>query len=265
MAGAASPGSIYGPPMTPPPITDHPPGGANASERGWLRAVPAELSGAVGDAPISILLADDHAFVRRSLRALLDSDAELRVVGEAADLPMAMRQVQTQGPHVLVLDVGMPAGSILRVIRELRSRAPETAIVVTTMTDDPRFAREVLAAGASAYVLTDSADRDLGRAVRSAAHGESFIPPELKQLMRVHKGGAADGLSGRETEVLRLIGLGHTNAEIGELLALSVRTVESHRASIHRKLRLSTRAELVRYALRRGLLDPELANDTRTR
>jgi two-component system response regulator NreC len=250
--------------MSPPATKDHPRGGGEGNERGWLRAVPAELSGAAGDAPISILLADDHAFVRRSLRALLESDGELQVVGEAADLPMAMRQVQTQGPHVLILDVGMPAGSILSVIRELRSRAPETAIVVTTMTDDPRFAREVLLAGASAYVLTDSADRDLGRAVRSAARGESFIPPELEQLIRVYDRGA-DGLSGREIEVLRLIGLGHTNSEIGELLSLSVRTVESHRASIHRKLGLSTRAELVRYALGRGLLAPELANELRTR
>jgi len=242
--------------MTEPPITDL----RRDGERGWLRALPADFPVATGEATISILLADDHAFVRRNLRALLDSDGELEVVGEANDVPMAMRHVQTHSPHVLVLDIGMPGGSILAAIRELRARAPETAVVVTTMLDDPRFAREALAAGASGYVLTDTADRDLGPAVRAAAHGESFISSELAQLLRIYDDGP-DGLSCREVEVLRLIGLGYTNTEIGDLLALSVRTVESHRASIHRKLGLTTRAELVRYALRRGLLAPELASD----
>jgi two-component system response regulator NreC len=264
MAVAAAAGSIVESPMRPPAITEPPESVARASEHGWLRAVPPDAAEASAETPINILLADDHTFVRRSLRALLDADRELQVVGEAADLAMAVRQAQSQGPHVLVLDVGMQAGAILSVIRELRARAPETAIVVTTMTDDPRFAREVLYAGASAYVLTDSADRDLATAVHAAARGEQFIPSELAQLMRVYESGV-DALSGREIEVLRLIGLGHTNSEIGELLSLSVRTVESHRASIHRKLGLTTRAELVRYALRRGLLAPELSTDVRGR
>ena len=263
MAAALVGGSIGGSEMTPREITD-PAAGGGRTERSWLRAVPADGAAVAHYSAISILLADDHAFVRRSLRGVLDPDGELQVVGEAADLTTAMRQVQAQGPHVLILDVGVPAGSILGVIRDLRTRAPETAIVVTTMTDDPRFAREVLAAGASAYVLTDWAERDLGRAVRAAARGESFIAPELEQLIRVYESGS-DGLSGRELEVLRLIGLGHTNSEIGGLLGLSVRTVESHRASIHRKLGLTTRAELVRYALSRGLLAAELASDARAR
>lgn len=228
----------------------------------WLRALPRDGEKTAGT--ISILLADDHAFVRRSLRALLDSTGELDVVGEAGDVAAALRQVQTHEPNVLVLDIGMPSGAILGVIRELRARAPDTAVVVTTMLDDPRFAREILAAGACGFVLTDAADRDLALAVRAAASGESFVSTELAQVMRVYES-HGDGLTTREIEVLRLIGLGHTNSEIGELLALSVRTVESHRASIHRKLGLSTRAELVRYALRRGLLAPELESEGRVR
>jgi two-component system response regulator NreC len=228
----------------------------------WLRAVP--LRGEQVTTTISILLADDHDFLRRSLRALLDSDGELEVVGEAHNVAAAVRQAQTQEPNVLILDIGMPSGAILGVIRELHARAPHTAVVVTTMLDDARFAREILAAGASGFVLTDAADRDLALAVRAAAAGEGFISAELAQLMHVYESGG-DGLTTREIEVLRLIGLGHTNSEIGELLTLSVRTVESHRASIHRKLGLSTRAELVRYALRRGLLAPELESGGRVR
>ena len=227
---------------------------------GWLRTLPRDPD-ARG---ISIMLADDHEFLRRSLRTLLDADGELDVVGEANDVAGAIRQVASQQPNVLVLDIGMPNGTILGAIRELRARTPETAVVVTTMLDDARFAREILAAGASGYVLTDAADRDLAAAVRAAANGESFVSVELTQLLRIYES-PRDGLTTREVEVLRLIGLGHTNTEIGDLLALSVRTVESHRASIHRKLGLSTRAQLVRYALGRGLLAPELESAGRAR
>jgi two-component system response regulator NreC len=206
---------------------------------------------------IKVLLADDHEFLRRSLRLLLESDEELELIGEAADVAAAVREVHAQEPNVLVLDIGMPTGAILGVIRELRARAPATALVLTTLLDDPRFARATLAAGASGFVLTDAADRDLGAAIRAAADGGSFVSPELSQLLRVYES-VGDGLTARELEVLRFIGLGHTNSEIGELLGLSVRTVESHRAGIHRKLGLGTRAELVRYALRLGLLSAEL-------
>ncbi len=220
-----------------------------------LRAVP-DLPGFRVLAPaIRVLLADDHAFVRRSLRGLLDTETEFDVVAEASDVPMVMRHVQTHSPHVLVLDVSMPGGPILSAIRELRQRAPQTAIVVTTMLDDPRFAREAIAAGASAYVLKDSAERHLPQAIRRAARGESFVAPELAPILAAY-GGSNDGLTKRELDVLRLIALGHTNLETAALLQLSVRTIETHRANIHRKLSLATRAELVRYALRRGLLAP---------
>lgn len=263
MAASPSIGSIAGSLMAEPPLTDLHHNGS-LGERGWLATLSTDVAGGAPATTISVLLADDHAFVRRGLRALLDSDRELDVVAEANDVPMVIRHVEEHSPRVLVLDIGMPGGSILAAIRELRVRAPETAIVVTTMLDDPRFAREALAAGASGYVLKDSADRDLAGAVRAAAHGESFVSPELAPLLRIYANGP-DGLSLREVEVLRLIGLGYTNTEIGERLALSVRTVESHRASIHRKLGLTTRAELVRYALRRGLLAPELAADKAVR
>ena len=140
------------------------------------------------------------------------------------------------------------------MIRRLRTEAPNTEIVVTTMTDDPRFAREALAAGAIGYVIKDDADRDLARPWRLAARGESFITPALASVIAAYTEGEHGPLSARETDVLRLIALGNTNAEIAPLLHISVRTVETHRAHVHQKLGLATRAELVRYALRRGLL-----------
>jgi two-component system response regulator NreC len=218
-----------------------------------LRAVA--TTGRSPRAGIRVLLADDHAFVRRGLRALLDADAELEVVAEANDVSTVMHHVKAYHPRVLVLDVSMPGGAVLLAVRELRAKAPETAIVVTTMLDDPRFAREAIAAGATGYVLKDSADRDLPEAVRRAARGGHFVSAELEPVLAAYED-ARDGLSRRELDVLRLIGLGHTNNEIAGLLQISVRTVETHRANIHRKLGLTTRAELVRYALRRGLLTP---------
>ncbi len=220
-----------------------------------LYAVPAPgIGAATAQAPIRVVLADDHEFLRRSLRTLLDGEAELEVVAEASDIRSVVRHVRAHQPHVLVLDVSMPGGSVLTAIRELRSDAPQTAIVVTTMVDDPRFAREALAAGASGYVLKDSADQDLARAIKRAAAGDSFVAPRVASSLAVYAGGGHDPLSQRELDVLRLIALGHTNAEIAGLLHISIRTVETHRAHIHHKLGLATRAELVRYALRRGLL-----------
>jgi two-component system response regulator NreC len=162
---------------------------------------------------------------------------------------------------VLVLDVSMHGGSVLTAIRELRTDAPETAIVVTTMVDDPRFAREALAAGASGYVLKDSADQDLPLAIKRAAAGDSFVAPRVASSLAVYDNAGRDPLSQRELDVLRLIALGHTNAEIAGLLHISIRTVETHRAHIHHKLGLTTRAELVRYALRRGLLAAALPRE----
>ena len=219
-----------------------------------LRAVPSPRGAAVVQpGPIRVALADDHAFARRSLRRLLDADDGLEVVAEAGDVARTLHYLHVHQPHVVVMDLTMPGGSSLATIRRVSSEVPDTAIVVTTMIDDPGFARAVLAAGARGYVLKESADEELIAAIRRVDRGESFVSPRLAATMAAY-GDGRDPLSERELDVLRLIALGHTNAEMGRILGISIRTVETHRAHIHRKLGLATRAELVHYALRRGLL-----------
>jgi len=214
----------------------------------------------VAEDPITIVLADDHAVVRSGLRLLLDGEEDMSVVGEAGDLDSALRTVLGYKPTVLVLDLNMPGeSSPLEAMPEVHSRSPSTRVVVLTMQEDPEFARQALSNGAAAYVLKEAADTELVEAVRRAAAGETYLNPRLGAVLAtvpLPGSNRPDDLSDREVEVLRLIALGHTNAEIGEQLFLSVRTVESHRAHIQQKLRLSSRAELVRYALERGLLGP---------
>jgi len=205
--------------------------------------------------PIRLVLADDHAVVRSGLRMLLDSESDLEVVAEASDVDGARRYVRGHHPNVLVLDLNMPGGSSLEAIPQIREEFPDTQIVVLTMQQEPAFARQALGAGALGYVLKEAADDELVEAVRRAAGGESYLNPRLgARLASEPPPGPPDDLSEREAEVLRLIALGHTNAEIGQQLYLSVRTVETHRSHIQQKLRLSTRAELVGYALKRGLV-----------
>jgi len=208
--------------------------------------------------PITVVLADDHAVVRSGLRMLLDSDPQFEVVAEAGDVESARRYVRGHRPAVLVLDLNMPGESSLEAIPALRKESPETHIVVLTMQEEPAFARRALAAGAIGYVLKEAAEEELVEAVRRAAAGELYLNPRLgARVASEPPPGPPDGLSEREVDVLRLIALGHTNAEIANHLFLSVRTVESHRAHIQRKLDLSSRAELVRYALGRGLVGTE--------
>jgi two-component system response regulator NreC len=216
-------------------------------------------AGAEGEAasfqPIRIVLADDHAVVRSGLRMLLDSESDFEVVAEASDVESARRYVRGHHPSVLVLDLNMPGGSSLQAIPKIRAESPGTQIVVLTMQQEPAFAREALGAGALGYVLKEAADDELVQAVRLAAAGESYLNPRLgARIASEPAPGPPDDLSEREVDVLRLIALGHTNAEIAEHLFLSVRTVETHRAHIQQKLRLSTRAELVGYALERKLI-----------
>jgi len=207
-------------------------------------------------APIRIVLADDHAVVRSGLRLLLDAEKDFEVVAEAGDVESAARYVRGHHPAVLVLDLNMPGGSSLEAIPGIRESAPETQVVVLTMQEEPAFARHALSAGAVGYVLKEAADDELVEAVRRAARGETYLNPRLgARLAAEPTVGAPDDLSEREVDVLRLIALGHTNAEIAEQLYLSVRTVETHRAHIQQKLRLTSRAELVRYALERGLVN----------
>jgi two-component system, NarL family, response regulator NreC len=186
---------------------------------------------------------------------LLDSEPGLEVVAEAESVDTARRYVLGHHPDVLIVDLNMPGGSTLEAIPALREDFPETQIVVLTMQQEAAFAREALSAGALGYVLKEAADEELVQAVRNAAVGERYLNPRLgARIASEPLSGPPDDLSQREVEVLRLIALGHTNAEIAQQLFLSVRTVETHRAHIQQKLNLSTRAGLVGYALERGLL-----------
>ena len=212
---------------------------------------------------IRLVLADDHAVVRSGLRMLLDKERDFEVVAEASDIESARRYVRGHHPRVLVLDLNMPGGSSLEAIPILRQESPETQIVVLTMQQEPAFAREALGAGALGYVLKEAADEELVEAVRRAAAGENYLNPKLgARIASEPPPGPPDDLSEREVDVLRLIALGHTNAEIAGQLFLSVRTVETHRSHIQQKLRLTTRAELVRYALDRGLIDTDAAESS---
>ena len=203
---------------------------------------------------IRIVLADDHGVVRSGLRLLLESQPDFEVVAEASDVESARRYVRGHHPAILVLDLSMPGGSGLETIAGVREEAPATQVVVLTAHREPALAREALGAGALGYVLKDAARDELVEAVRAAAAGESFLDPRLGAVLACEPSpGAPDRLSPRESDVLTLLALGHTNAEIAAQLYLSVRTVETHRAHIQHKLQLSTRAELVRYARERGL------------
>jgi len=202
-----------------------------------------------------IVLADDHAVVRSGLKLLLDSEEDLEVVAIAGTAEDALRYVRGHKPDVLILDLNMPgARKSLDVIPEVEAASPGTRVVVLTMQEDPAFARQALRAGALGYVLKEAADDELVNAVRLAGEGKTYLHPRLGAALAAAPEGPPDDLTEREVDVLRLIALGHTNNEIAEQLHLSVRTVETHRAHIQQKLRLSARAELVRYALERGLV-----------
>jgi two-component system, NarL family, response regulator NreC len=205
---------------------------------------------------ISVILADDHAVVRSALRLMLEAEPGIEVLAEAGDADAATRYVAGHRPDVLILDINMPGGSGLAAIPSMREQSPETQIVVLTMQDETAFAREALQAGVLGYILKEAASEELVKAVRMAAEGRTYLQPELgARLAAEPEASSPDDLSHRELEVLRLIALGHTNNEIADQLYLSVRTVESHRAHIQQKLGLTTRSELVRYALDRGLIE----------
>jgi two-component system response regulator NreC len=209
-------------------------------------------------AAIRIVLADDHATVRRGLQLLLDAEEGFEVVASVGDVAAAIRSTRGHKPDVLVLDLNMPGGSSLDAIPTILEASPSTKIAVLTMQNEPAFARRALGAGATAYVLKEAADDELITAIRRAAAGDTYLNPQLGARMAAEPAqpsGPPDDLTEREVEVLRMIALGHTNAEIAEQLYLSIRTVESHRAHIQQKLRRSSRADLVRYALEHGLVE----------
>lgn len=203
------------------------------------------------------MLADDHAVVRSALRLLLDAEPDLEIVAEAGNADEAERYASGHKPDVLILDVNMPGPSGLDAIPKIKQASPETEIVVLTMQAETAFARKALQAGVLGYILKEAASDELVKAVRMAAAKRTYLQPELGARMAAEPEGGSDndGLSDRELEVLRLIALGHTNNEIADSLYLSVRTVESHRAHIQQKLSLSSRSDLVGYALEKGLIE----------
>jgi two-component system, NarL family, response regulator NreC len=209
---------------------------------------------------IRVLLVDDHAVVRSGLRLLLDREEDIEFAGEAGDADAAEREARREKPDVVVLDVTLPGRSGIEAMPAIKAAAPGARVLVLSMQDDPSYVREAFAAGAMGYVLKEAADTEVVAAVREVAAGGRYVHPALgARLVAADADARArqqdDPLSDREREVLRLLALGHTNQEIAKMLYISVRTAETHRAHIMQKLRLSTRAELVRYALANGLLD----------
>jgi two-component system response regulator NreC len=202
--------------------------------------------------PLTIVIADDHAVVREGLRMLLEAEPDLEVLGEASALDETRVLLRELTPAVLVLDLHMGRDLSLGVLSELRQASPATAVVILTMEDDPAFVAPAWAAGAAGYVLKEASRTDLLRAIRTVAAGGRYLDPAIGGW--AVNSGEDSVLTERELEVLRYVALGHTNADMAKRMYISARTVETHRANLQRKLGLSGRPELVRYALQRGLI-----------
>jgi two-component system response regulator NreC len=208
---------------------------------------------------IRLLIVDDHQLVRSGLRRLLEAEEDIEVDDEAGTAYDAIRLARLHKPDVILLDVVMPGGSGLDAIPEILEAAPAAKVLALSMQDDPSYVRQAFAAGASGYVLKEAADDELLAAIREVAGGGNYVDHQLGARLaafdvKASAAKEADPLSDREREVLRLLALGYTNQEISQQLFISVRTAETHRARIMQKLGLSTRAELVRVAIHRGLL-----------
>lgn len=206
--------------------------------------------------PVRVVLADDHAVVREGVAMVLDAVDDVEVVGTAGSVAEALELVCRQRPDVLVLDLRMPGESPLEALPRFAEHAPQTAVVILTMREQPRSVRAALERGARGYVLKEAAGRQLVEAVRLAHAGRTYVAPELGARIAEESRGGPDGLAERELQVLCLLALGHTNGEIGERLFLSPRTVESYRARVQQKTGCSSRAELVRYAFEHELVEP---------
>ena len=210
--------------------------------------------------PVRVLIADDHGIVRSGLRMLLERQQDIEVVAEASDGAAARDLAIRERPDLAILDVKMPKLTGLQATREIRAQAPDVSVLILSMYDDERYLFEAMKAGASGYVLKAQADVDLLEAVRAVQRGEPFLTPEaqraLIQDVLGQGAGHTDELTPREQEVVKLVAEAHTNKEIAEILHLSEKTVENHRSNAMRKLGMRDRVELVRYAIRRGLIEP---------
>jgi len=213
----------------------------------------------------TIVLADDHHVVRQGLRSLLEAEPDFSVVGETGDGLEAAQQVERLQPDALVLDLMMPGLNGLEVTRQVSRRSPRTCVVILSMYANEAYVLEALRAGAAAYVLKESTSAELVRAIREAVAGRRYLSPPLSEraiesYMQKAESAELDPyetLTAREREVLHLVAEGHTNAEIAGRLFISRRTVETHRTNLMRKLGLRTQTDLIRYALRRGILPME--------
>ena len=209
---------------------------------------------------IRVVLVDDHAILRSGLRRVLDAEPDIEVVGEAESADRAVFEAISNKPDVIVMDLVMPGKSGIEGMPAVFQAVPDVKVLVLSMQDDPRYVREAFEVGAAGYVLKEAADTEVVGAIRAVAAGQRYVHPALGARLvaaeaEERKRAEADPLSEREREVLRLLALGHTNQEIAKMLYISVRTAETHRAHIMQKLRLSSRAELVRYALENGLIE----------
>jgi DNA-binding NarL/FixJ family response regulator len=209
---------------------------------------------------VRILIADDHGIVRSGLRMLLESRPGVEVVAEAADGAEARDAAIRERPDIAILDVKMPKLTGLQATREIKEQAPEVAVLILSMYDDERYLFEALKAGASGYVLKSQADSELMGALEAVERGEPFLTPEAQRALIkdvLGQGSVRDEeLTPREQEVVKLVAEAHTNKEIAEILHLAEKTVENHRSNAMRKLGMRDRVELVRYAIRRGLIEP---------
>lgn len=212
---------------------------------------------------IRVALCDDHAVVRSGLRRILADEADIDVVGEAGTAEEAVALAGSTKPDVFVMDLGLPGTSGIAATREVLAANPSTKVLVLTVHDDVAYLRKAFEAGARGYLVKEAADVELILAVRHVASGQDYVHPALGAALLApgatapRAGGPGGELSERELEVLRLVALGHTNAEIAAELYVSVRTVETHRAHLQQKLGIKTRADLVRYAREIGLLEEE--------
>ncbi len=208
-----------------------------------------------------ILVADDHGIVRSGIKLLLERQNDLEVVAEASDGIEAVEQALAVRPDLCILDVGMPRLTGLQAAREIRSHLPEARVLILSMHDDEHYLFEALKAGASGYVLKREADQDLVGAIRAVGNGEAFLTNAaersiIREWMDDSNEGPSIPLTPREEEVVKLIAEAYTNAQIAQTLHLAEKTVESHRANVLRKLGMRDRVELVRYAIKRGLVEP---------
>jgi DNA-binding NarL/FixJ family response regulator len=211
---------------------------------------------------VHILIADDHGIVRSGIRMLIDRQQGMQVVAEAEDGIQAVELAQATRPDVAILDVSMPRMTGLQAAREIRAHAPDTSVLLLSMHDDERYFFDAVDVGAAGYVLKRSADTDLIDAIQAVARGEQFVSPVTERavikewLAGERDQRLEDPLTPRELDVVKLIAEAHTNKQIAQALHVSEKTVESHRANVLSKLGMRDRVELVRYAIRRGLVEP---------